>query len=239
MPPQLPGALSEKMLQLGIAHLRKFAVPFADGKEKVRGCETNHFVGYLAQAGAGLTGAHRHSDNHTRRLQQTHVLDSGGHSAACGQAIIDEDRGAVTDIDCGFAVAIRGFAPNDLSLFARNDFCDVGSRDAKVMDHRLVDHLGIGGYGAEGHFRLPGDAEFPDDDDIEGQAQPIGDGKTHWNSAPGERQHNSIVLVLNSASGAKRKLGRQAAARLNAIGIRKMRHFNPPWNLGTAVHQSD
>lgn len=185
------------------------AVPESDGVEGVGGAKGEAFEGWIA-GGEFLAGAwwcDGHGDDDAAGAEGLGGFDGGTHGGAGGEAVVDEDDGAVVEIEGWPAGAVGGFATLEFGGLGAGDAVDGFLGEGEFGDDLGVEYTDAASDGAECEFGLVGEAEFADDDDVEGEGEDAGDFGGDDDAATGEAEDDGV----GRGSGAPEGFGEEAA----------------------------
>ena len=186
-------SLGQERADLVVGGLIEVAIELADGEEVSGRVETDEVVHLGAEFGAGKGGGDRDGDNEAIR-DGTEGADGGLHGGAGGEAVVDENDGAALERKRWAAGAVEGFSALDFKLLAGDDGVDGGLADVEGLHDVVVeDDDASAGERAHGQLFFAGDAEFADDEDVEGQAEGAGDLKGYGNTAAGQGEDDGVV----------------------------------------------
>lgn len=161
--------------------------PFADGAEVGRFEDADDGVGFAGEAVGGGGGGDADGGDDFGGAEFAHGGDGGGHGGAGGDAVVDEEDGTAGDVEGAAAAAVEAFATAEFGAFEGDFAFDFELGDAQLPEEIVIEDDDFAdGEGAHGEFRLPGDAEFADEADVEREVQRAGDGGAEDDAAAGE-----------------------------------------------------
>ena len=160
--------------------------------EPLRRRDANHAIRLLLQLPPGIASGNRDRDEQPSR-GRTQSPSCGSHCGSRGQAVVDKDDRAALKPSGRTFIAKDGLAPFDLPPLAGHHKVDGLPRDAVRADHVLLQHdAAAAGYRAHGQLFLPGDTEFANDEDVEGQMQIASDLESNRHSTARQAEDNRV-----------------------------------------------
>jgi hypothetical protein len=186
--------LHEEGADLFIGGLAEVSVEGTYGSEVLWRVESVDLVGLVAEIVACGDGRDRDSYDDVFR-DGTKGADGCTHRSSCGEAIVDEDDGLVTELEWGLTCAVALLATVELFALAGDGGFDGGLGDVEVVDDVSVEDDGaVAGDGSHGQLFVAGCAEFADEEDIEREAEGLSDLEGHGDASAREREDDGVGL---------------------------------------------
>ena len=189
----------EQTDNFGIRELMEIAVELADSKEHRRRAQAHDFVHLIAQRLDGIGRCDRNREDHFLWPLLPNSSQRGAYRSAGRDAIVDDDHGAILELDARAPAAIDLIPAMDFLQLVVNLAFQIVARDAQrahhfAIENRLrmiaVDHR------ADPQLGLAGRAELAHDDHIERRIQRARDLEGHRNAAARHAQNDRILRFV-------------------------------------------
>jgi len=192
---QFAAGTGQQHADLFVRTLLEICVEAAHGIEALGDKRTDNLISFGFEFDEGALYADGSGEDEPSDAG-TDGAGGGTHAGAGGEAVIDEDYGAVIDGD-GWKSGAKGLLHFlKPALFAGKDGLERLRRDAKgADDSRVVDGLAAAGDGADGEFVLAGSTELAYGDDVHGQVQCVGYFVGDRNAAAGQAENDGVLQI--------------------------------------------
>jgi hypothetical protein len=149
-------------------------VPPADGEEGVGDGAADYLISFGPEVGAGFGRGDGDGDDAFPGSLATERARRSQHGGTGGEAIIDQDDGAAGYFALRTTAAIHLFAAAEFFVLTGADGIHHFVGDAEFAQKGRIENAhAIGGKGAEGQFFVARNAEFTNDQDIEGRMESL------------------------------------------------------------------
>jgi len=182
--------------------LAEIVVPGADGEERLGRGQADRLVCLFLQGGAGVGRGDRHGGDNPGGPVRPHGGDGRPHARPGGQAVIDEDDGAVAEVGRGASAAVGFLAALEFPLFGGDDAVDLVLGDQRPADDRLVDDPHPARRNrAHRQLFVAGDAQLAHQEDVERRPERPGHLEADGHAPARQRQDDPVPAASQVEEG--------------------------------------
>jgi hypothetical protein len=198
--------------------LCEVVVPFADGAKGLRRFGADDLVGDITKCVAHHGCGHGNGDDDPLWRFHAKRADGSSHRGAGGESVVDENHGLAEEVGPRTIVAIKTFASLQLSAFIRSDVIELCvGHVSDAHEVAIEDFHAAARDGAHGQLFMIGQAEFANDEHVEGDAECSGDFEAYGNAAAGKGEDDDVgALRVNAELGGEATSGIVAVAEFGA-----------------------
>ena len=191
--------MSQQLDDLVICRLIEVSIPQTDCLKGLGRFNADHGIGDAPQPRATFNGADRGGHDHGGRAQLTHRGNRCLHRRSRGHPVVDEnDRAVLNRRQCSIS-SIQHLAPFELETLSDRHLLDGRAWNAELVDEILAEHADPAACdGPHGELGMAWNAQLPDDEHIQWDAERARHLEPDGDPAARQRQHDHIVPVCVS-----------------------------------------
>ena len=208
-----------------VGDLPKVRIEPADRTERPRNGETDHIIGQRAKGGDGLRGADRDRHHDSIGVGSSQRFETRSDGRTRGDTVVDDNDGFSGELRLRAVATVAGGLLSGSLCFPLALPLEVLLVGTGAMESRRVPpDTPVAGDGTESQFRVVRGTDLGGDDNVQWDAEGVGDDPTQRKPAARDRQHDiRLDPLIPEGVG-------ELSARIGSIGkSERVAHGRTEW----------